>query len=71
MTDFATRLETAEERINEAENLLDGAGRVVEVAQRAQAAAKQSVRDLRKVNLVFVAGALVIAVLAIVARRRH
>jgi hypothetical protein len=71
MTDFATRLETAEERINEAENVLDGAGRVVEAAQRAQANAKKSVTDLRKVNLVVVAGAPAIAFLAIVARNRH
>ncbi len=71
MTDFATRLETADERINKAENVLRVAGRVLEAAEKAQAAAERSGTDLRTVNLVVVAGAIAIAVIAIVARRQH
>jgi hypothetical protein len=71
MTGFATRLETAEDRLDKAEDVLGVAGQVLEAAEKAQAAAERSGTDLRTVNLVVVAGAISIAVIAIIARRRH
>jgi hypothetical protein len=71
MTDFATRLETAEHRLDKAENVIGMAGRVLEAAEKAQAAAERSGTDPRTVNLVVVVGAMAIAVIAIIVRRRH
>ena len=70
MSELGARLETAEERLNKAEAVLGAAGRVLSAAERAQAAAERSGTDLRTVNLVVVSGAIALAIIAVVARKR-
>jgi ABC-type hemin transport system substrate-binding protein len=64
-------LQLAEERLDKVQAVLDEVKRVLATAEKAQSAAERARTDLRKVNLVVLASAIVLAVIVVVSRKGH
>jgi hypothetical protein len=71
MSENDTRLQLAEERLDKVQAVLDEVRRVLTAAEKAQAAAERGRTDLRKVNLVVLASAAILAVIVVVSRKAH
>jgi chromosome segregation ATPase len=71
MSDDTNRLQIAEERLDRVQDILDEVRRVLAAAEKAEAAAERARADLRKVNLVVLISAGVVAALVVVSRRQQ
>ena len=71
MSEIDGRLQLAQERLDTVQAVLDELRRVLDAAQKARAAAERARDDLQKVNLFVLGSAAVLAVIVVVARKRH
>jgi hypothetical protein len=71
MSENVTRLELAQERLDKVQALLDEARTVLNAAESARAGAERARRSLGKVNLIVLAGAVVVCIAIVVSRRGH
>jgi hypothetical protein len=71
MSEGDTGLQVAEERLDKVQSVLDEVRKVLAAAERAQSAADRARADLRKVNLVVLASAALVAIIVVVSRRPH
>ena len=69
MSETDSGLQLAEERLDKVQAVLDDVRRVLVVAERAQDAAERARDDIRKVNLLVVGSAIVLAILVLISRR--
>jgi hypothetical protein len=71
MAENDTPLRLAEERLDKAQAVLDEVRRVLDAAERVQVAAERARSDLRKLSIVVLASAGIVAVALVVSRRIH
>jgi hypothetical protein len=69
MSETDSGLQLAEERLDKVQAVLDDVRRVLVVAERAQDAAERARDDIRRVNLLVVGSAIVLAILVLISRR--
>jgi hypothetical protein len=69
VSEYDTRLQLAEERLDRVQGILDEVRKVLDAAERAQAAAERAGSDLRKVNLVVLGTAAILGIVIVVSRR--
>jgi hypothetical protein len=67
--DIDARLQTAEDRLDTAQTVLDEVRKVLDVAEKARAASERARADVRKVTLVVLGSAAVLAVVVFLTRR--
>ena len=71
MTDSESRLHLADERIDLIQAVLDDVKKALAAAERAQEVAERAREDLRKVNLLVLACAVVVSVVVLLSRRKR
>jgi ABC-type hemin transport system substrate-binding protein len=69
MSEADSGLQVAEERLDKVQTVLDDVRRVLVVAERAQEAAEHARDEVRKVNTIVIASAVVLAILMLISRR--
>jgi ABC-type hemin transport system substrate-binding protein len=69
MSETDSGLQLAEERLDKVQTMLDDVRRVLVVAEKAQEAAERARDDIRKVNTLVIASAIVLGILVLIARR--
>jgi hypothetical protein len=69
MSEDVTRLELAEERLDQVQAVLDELRKVLKATENVKAAAERGRADFRKVNLVVLASAIAVCIVIVVSRR--
>ncbi len=69
MSEDDNRLQVAEERLDKVQAVLDEVKKVLAAAEKAEAAAERARSDLRKVNLVVLGSATIVAIVVVMARK--